>query len=64
MRIDERASGRWRRKRDDFTGAPRTFEPVQQILKRHTEEVLFGRATPDQAASALFCELQAEIDAA
>jgi multiple sugar transport system substrate-binding protein len=43
---------------------PNGASSVETILKRHTEEVLFERATPDQAAAAFIKELQAEIDAA
>jgi multiple sugar transport system substrate-binding protein len=43
---------------------PKGASNIEAILKRHTEEVLFGRATPDQAATAFISELQAEIDAA
>ena len=37
---------------------------IEAILKRHTEDVLFGRMTPDKAATSFIAELQAEIDAA
>ncbi|AVT32956.1 ABC transporter substrate-binding protein [Plantactinospora sp. BC1] len=43
---------------------PNGASSVETILKRHTEDVLFGRATPDQAAAAFIKELQAEIDGA
>ncbi|MDQ7909896.1 sugar ABC transporter substrate-binding protein [Phytohabitans sp. ZYX-F-186] len=43
---------------------PNGASGIEAILKRHTEEVLFGRATPDQAAAAFIKELQAEIDGA
>jgi multiple sugar transport system substrate-binding protein len=43
---------------------PNGASSIEAILKRHTEEVLFGRSTPDQAAAAFIKELQAEIDAA
>ena len=46
MRIDERAAG-WRRKRDDFAGAPRTFEPLQQILERHPIDPDMVRTDPE-----------------
>ncbi|MEU4223441.1 extracellular solute-binding protein [Nonomuraea sp. NPDC026600] len=43
---------------------PNGASNLETILRRHTEDVLFGRATPDQAATAFIRELQAEIDAA
>jgi len=43
---------------------PNGASSVEAILKRHTEEVLFGRVTPEQAAAAFIKELQAEIDRA
>lgn len=43
---------------------PKGASNIEAIMKRHTEEVLFGRATPQQAADAFIKELQAEIDAA
>lgn len=43
---------------------PNGGSSVEAILKRHTEEVLFGRMTPEQAAAAFIKELQAEIDRA
>ena len=43
---------------------PNGASNIEAILKRHTENVLFGRATPDQSAKAFITELQAEIDAA
>lgn len=43
---------------------PKGASTIEAILKRHTEDVLFGRATPDKAAAAFITELQAEIDAA
>lgn len=43
---------------------PNGASNIEAILKRHTEEVLFGRATPEQAAAAFIKELQAEIDGA
>ncbi|OXM59781.1 ABC transporter substrate-binding protein [Amycolatopsis vastitatis] len=43
---------------------PNGASTVETILKRHTEDVLFGRATPDKAAQAFITELQADIDAA
>ena len=46
MRIDERAAGR-RRKRDDLAGAPRTFEPIEQILERHPIDPDMVRADPE-----------------
>jgi multiple sugar transport system substrate-binding protein len=43
---------------------PKGASNIEAILKRHTEEVLFGRMTPDKAAASFISELQAEIDAA
>jgi multiple sugar transport system substrate-binding protein len=43
---------------------PNGASSIEAILKRHTEEVLFGRSTPEQAAAAFIKELQAEIDGA
>jgi multiple sugar transport system substrate-binding protein len=43
---------------------PKGASDVEAIVKRYTEDVLFGKSTPDQAAAALIKELQAEIDAA
>jgi multiple sugar transport system substrate-binding protein len=43
---------------------PNGASTVEAILTRHTEDVLFNRATPDQAAAAFIKELQAAIDAA
>ncbi len=43
---------------------PNGASTVETILKRHTEDVLFNRAAPDQAAKALITELQADVDAA
>jgi multiple sugar transport system substrate-binding protein len=43
---------------------PKGASTIEAILKRHTEEVLFGRQTPMAAAEAFIKELQAEIDAA
>ncbi|WP_434740602.1 ABC transporter substrate-binding protein [Micromonospora sp. SH-82] len=43
---------------------PNGASGIEGILKRHTEEVLFGRMTPQQAAERFIAELQAEIDAA
>jgi multiple sugar transport system substrate-binding protein len=37
---------------------------IEAILSRHTEQVLFGQLTPEQAATSFIDELQAEIDAA
>ncbi|WP_127931139.1 hypothetical protein [Nonomuraea polychroma] len=36
----------------------------EAIIKRHTEEVLFDRQTPEQAAKSFIRELQGEIDGA
>ncbi len=51
------------------TGPPPRVTPngasgIEAILKRHTEEVLFERQTPQQAAEGFIKELQTEIDAA
>ncbi|GGK77287.1 ABC transporter substrate-binding protein [Mangrovihabitans endophyticus] len=43
---------------------PNGASDIEAILKRHTEEVLFARRTPAQAAAGFIKELQAEIDAA
>ncbi|MEU4425889.1 extracellular solute-binding protein [Actinoplanes sp. NPDC024001] len=43
---------------------PNGASSIETILKRHTEEVLFERQTPQQAAAGFIKELQAEIDAA
>jgi multiple sugar transport system substrate-binding protein len=43
---------------------PNGASNIEAILKRHTEQVLFGRATPEQAAASFIKELQSEIDAA
>jgi multiple sugar transport system substrate-binding protein len=43
---------------------PNGASTVETIIKRHAEDVLFDRATPDQAAKALITELQADVDAA
>jgi multiple sugar transport system substrate-binding protein len=43
---------------------PNGASNIEAILKRHTENVLFGRATPQAAAASFIKELQAEIDAA
>jgi multiple sugar transport system substrate-binding protein len=43
---------------------PNGASNIEAILRRHTEDVLFGRATPQKAATAFISELQAEIDAA
>lgn len=43
---------------------PNGASSIEAILKRHTEAVLFGRSTPEQAAAAFIKELQAEIDRA
>ena len=41
-----------------------TLERGEAILKRHTENVLFGRATPADTATAFIKELQKEVDSA
>ncbi|MDR7276269.1 ABC transporter substrate-binding protein [Catenuloplanes atrovinosus] len=43
---------------------PNGASGIEQILKRHTEEVLFERKTPQAAAESFIKELQTEIDAA
>jgi multiple sugar transport system substrate-binding protein len=43
---------------------PNGASDVEQILKRHTEDVLFARKTPQDAATGFVKELQAAIDAA
>lgn len=43
---------------------PKGASAIESILGRHTEDVLFGRATPDEAAKAFISELQQEIDSA
>jgi pectin-derived oligosaccharide transport system substrate-binding protein len=42
---------------------PNGASTVEAILKRHTEDVLFAKATPQQGAEAFIKDLQAEIDA-
>ncbi|MFG1704428.1 ABC transporter substrate-binding protein [Nonomuraea sp. M3C6] len=43
---------------------PNGASSIESIIKRHTEEVLFDRETPEQAAKSFISELQAEIDGA
>ncbi|MGW4790892.1 ABC transporter substrate-binding protein [Nonomuraea sp. NPDC004297] len=43
---------------------PNGASSIEAIIKRHTEEVLFDRQTPQQAAKSFITELQAEIDGA
>ncbi|TDD38723.1 extracellular solute-binding protein [Nonomuraea terrae] len=43
---------------------PNGASNIEAIIKRHTEEVLFDREPPEQAATAFIKELQAEIDGA
>lgn len=43
---------------------PKGASNIEAILSRHTEQVLFGQLTPEQAATSFIDELQAEIDAA
>lgn len=43
---------------------PNGASNLEAIIKRHTEEVLFDRQTPEQAATSFIAELQAEIDGA
>jgi multiple sugar transport system substrate-binding protein len=37
---------------------------IDDIIRRHAEDVLFGRQPADQAANAFITELQKEIDSA
>ncbi|SDG60885.1 multiple sugar transport system substrate-binding protein [Lentzea fradiae] len=43
---------------------PNGASTLDTILKRHTEDVLFGRSTPDEAAASYIKEVQSEVDAA
>jgi multiple sugar transport system substrate-binding protein len=43
---------------------PNGASTIEAIQKRHTENVLFGRSTPEQAAAAFIKELQSEVDSA
>ncbi|MFI6791449.1 ABC transporter substrate-binding protein [Nonomuraea sp. NPDC050383] len=43
---------------------PNGASNLEAIIKRHTEEVLFDRMTPEQAAKSFITELQSEIDGA
>ncbi len=43
---------------------PNGASTADAILKRHTEDVLFGRTTPDQAGVSFIKEIQSEVDAA
>jgi multiple sugar transport system substrate-binding protein len=43
---------------------PNGASDIESILSRHTEQVLFGQATPEEAAQSFIDELQNEIDAA
>ncbi|MGW6442970.1 ABC transporter substrate-binding protein [Lentzea sp. NPDC055074] len=43
---------------------PNGASTLDTILKRHTEDVLFGRTTPDAAAASFIKEVQSEVDAA
>lgn len=43
---------------------PNGASNIEKILQRHTEQVLFGQLTPEQAATSFISELQSEIDAA
>lgn len=43
---------------------PNGASNIEEILRRHTEQVLYGQLTPDQAATSFIEELQAEIDGA
>jgi hypothetical protein len=43
---------------------PKGASSIETILGRHTDDALFGRATPDAAANAFISQLQQEIDSA
>lgn len=43
---------------------PKGASNIEKILQRHTEQVLFGQITPEQAATSFITELQREIDSA
>lgn len=43
---------------------PNGASTLDAILKRHTEDVLFGRTTPEKAAESYIKEVQSEVDAA
>ncbi|GAB2807372.1 ABC transporter substrate-binding protein [Lentzea nigeriaca] len=43
---------------------PNGASTLDAIQKRHTEDVLFGRATPEAAAASFIKEVQSEVDAA
>ncbi|SDI94082.1 multiple sugar transport system substrate-binding protein [Lentzea albidocapillata subsp. violacea] len=43
---------------------PNGASTTDAILKRHTEDVLFGRTTPEAAAASFIKEVQSEVDAA
>ena len=43
---------------------PNGASNIEAILKRYTEQVLFGKLSPDKAATQFIAELQSEIDAA
>lgn len=43
---------------------PNGASNIEEILQRHTEQVLNGQLTPEQAATSFIDELQAEIDGA
>lgn len=43
---------------------PNGASNIEEILQRHTEQVLYGQMTPEQAAKSFIDELQAEIDGA
>jgi multiple sugar transport system substrate-binding protein len=43
---------------------PNGASNIEEILQRHTEQVLYGQMTPEQAATSFVDELQAEIDGA
>ncbi|MCX2951716.1 ABC transporter substrate-binding protein [Lentzea sp. NEAU-D7] len=43
---------------------PNGASTLDTVLKRYTEDVLFGRTTPDAAAAGFIREVQSEVDAA
>ncbi|GAB3429402.1 extracellular solute-binding protein [Actinophytocola sediminis] len=43
---------------------PNGASNIEEILQRHSEQVLYGQLTPEQAATSFIAELQAEIDGA
>jgi multiple sugar transport system substrate-binding protein len=49
---------------EPYRVTPNGASDIEAILARHTEQVLFGQATPEEAAQSFIDELQSEIDAA